>query len=303
MLFHFLTQMIPRRIPAAVLGIDVQPEGVNVVALKQLPKGYQIERLVTKLLPTVGVRGHGFTNSGLSTLLSGLVREHGWQKRLVALSLPIASVHLHKLMLPLTMREDDIEKEVATLGGNNNAKSVDFAELKAHPPDFRNVIGVTTKQEIIKEQMDCMHHAGLQLRIIDLDVYAITRAVCYALEWQLPLENMGAILYCRQDHCLLIGFDFEDVLFHQTLRIEDANLIQQIQQHIISALSVHQLQSLHQIAICGVGMNNIKLTGLPWVKCSQPFARVRGLEGAPYEVDLQNYWIAYGLALRKMPSW
>lgn len=290
-------------VPPSSLGLDIQPKAIHLVKIRQFARKRVVEQLLTKELPSSLQASDVLAQGGLSRALAEVVRECQLGGQSVAISLPVSHVSLERMQLPVAYNEEGIEKAIRqryTTREPDSDYCIDFSIEEESVPGYWDVELAMVQSSFIKQWVNCVNNAGLQLKLIDIDIYALVRAVCQARHWQVPVNKLGAILFATATQAQLIGFSKKRVLFQQRYSVQEMpNLAVLIKQQLQAALTMHSLHELHPLLVCSD--HKILLPDLPMVECEHPFMAMQFAEGVTMPVDPQRYWLACGLALRELP--
>lgn len=292
----------------SLLGIDIKSGGLYLAQLKQNKGSYGIERLIFHPLPSnVFVDGKIKEWNELTRHLTICVHEHGLRHTYVAIQIPAHLVRIQRLSLPLGLPDSEIELEVAAhlkrdLPGMTETLCLDFHRLHQDQTHM-DVLYIATRAAYLSAYQEAIQKAGLIIKIIDVDIYALQRVVTAYLAKTQQLNSIYALIYIQEETLLFMVVNAREVLFHQywdVVRGED--IVQQIKakhQQVLSTMTALEVDEwlltmsdirLEREQIVSLEALGIRPYSLPLLASDQP----------PKSAD---FWIACGLSMRRVPTW
>jgi type IV pilus assembly protein PilM len=212
-----------------LIGLDIQSDGIRLVQLTKHRRQLCVELAVLHPLPD-----DVFTQSKLvqwdvlTAALAELVVELGLNGLPAAIGLPAHAIRKQRIQLPLGLTEKEIEFEVIAhiqkdFPGMKEALCVDFSTLPCLNPGYMDIVFVAVKQAYLSHYVASMNAAGLKVKIADIDMYALMRAVRFTEAHSSFSNASNAVLTMTNNEALLIGYDQQDILFHQHWNIDKTN--------------------------------------------------------------------------------
>lgn len=217
-----------------LIGLDIQPHGIYLVQLKHSPLGIELLHLAMRELAP-GIFHHGKIHEwdALTAALLELNQALKLRGMATAISLPAHLVNMQHLQIPADLPNTDIEVEIAAhlrkhLPGLNEVLAIDYIEPAIAQPT--QLFFAATRQAYLEQYVQCVQTAGFAVKIVDIDIYAITRAISHALA-AATQTAMHAYIHVNQHMAIFIIFDAAAIYFHQTCDIsETTELLAQLSQ-------------------------------------------------------------------------
>ncbi|HTM63794.1 MAG TPA: pilus assembly protein PilM [Gammaproteobacteria bacterium] len=300
-------------------GIAVFPSNLHLVQLKKCKKGYAILRVRRYELPAaIYSEGKITAFQQLQKFLVDIVRQEELTAAKTVLSVGLNQVKMNQITVPAGLSDADIEAEICThvyrsLPAKAEPLAIDFYMKSAAKVEDVNVVFAAARKDYIERYHACVQAAGLKVVSIDVDVFALLRAVRYALRDNLTDAGKCCCVYLNDDYALMIILQNNEIIFYQQWDGADN-----------SRLSVTQLQWLEwcchhckmtDIKCAAVGGNHeliyaaVKIISARWT-CKifepDPFLAMPGASIADKNA-IQNspsiFLLACGLAMREVPVW
>ncbi|MCX8044040.1 MAG: pilus assembly protein PilM [Desulfobacterota bacterium] len=176
-----------------LVGLDIGTSAVKLVELDVIKGAYRLKNFGMARLPRETIVNGVIINADpLVQAIKNLFRNLKITNKHVAVSISGHPVIIKKISLPF-MTEDQlepvIEKEAEQyIPFDLEEVNIDFQILgqNEETPEQMDVMLVAAKKALIEEYVEVLKNAGLQTRIIDIDVFA--------------LENMFNINYVPEEH-------------------------------------------------------------------------------------------------------
>jgi hypothetical protein len=272
-------------------GIDIQPEGVHLVQLSHHKQSYSLQK--TGFFPLKAAlfdEGRISNWEGLTSQLFDCAREFDLVGAVVAAALPAPAVRLFCADIAETASElqvrDCLEDELPGLG---EALAIDYCALQSRPSAMAVAV---TKRDYLERYIASLMEAGFDLKVMDIDSCAIQRAM--------RCDN-SALLWQRRDTFTLIWQD-------------EKQLPQQIQwlasygEQNIAALSKQLAHTgVTQLRFCGSSYYRDLLikaqSQLCTIQTFTPDFIKSESKVLTSSINLSDYLLAIGLAMREAPVW
>ena len=242
------------------LGVDIQPDGIYMIKLIKNKKSYLVEQMAYGALP-VGVIEAGKVRHG--ALLKGMLLEmtvtHGFQGLKTAIALPAQMVRRERLRLPWNNVNEEtvkaaLKREWPEMTGEIR---VDFLTHGQVLEGLVQVSVTAAREKHVCQYEACVREAGLDVKVVDVDIYALQRALC----WNFPHAN--ALLYGTDHSVTLLGFDEKNVLVFHQWEVDDRQAA-----HEPILASVQTYQSLYpQLPWRGMVAAGLKDEWRDWQAC------------------------------------
>lgn len=309
------------RLPFAatsMTGVDIQSSEIRIAQLTSMGDGYRVDQAAAVSLPDgVILEGRIRDWRVITEVLSGLVSDCGLQGESAVVAMPASLVRMQCAMLPCGIPRDAVEAEIQALvqedfPGMREALYVDYrVRQETHDGDL-DVLYAAARRDDVMQYANAVTEAGLNVKIADIDIYALLRVLGYDMASD-SLEGVyAAVWVARASMSILIVLN-DEILFHQCWARKDAheNLTQ------LSA-RIHRFNAVfpgRQIKLLGCYSPGRELESLlsaqadpcqPEIRNLYPFGR---LQPGPHlrvtwdQENVTDYFIAFGAAMREVPQW
>lgn len=302
----------------SLVGIDIQSDYVRLIQLVKIKQGFLIERFAAYSLPT-GVFAEGKVKQWdvLSSLLSEWVHLWGLKNQPVALTLSAHLVRMQRMQVPVGLPPREIEAEIRAqltrdFPGMTDALAIDYTE-SMRQAGYSDLLFVATRQEYLLQYVNCIKAAGLNVKIVDVDIYALKRAVSFDLSQSVSVNENVALLYTTHRSILLVMFNQYEILFYQQWEKKETHdfLVEFKNRLQIFYATIGNVR-IHRLIVCAMAAY---LTWLPQALAELWEGEVcypqlfRHFQYAP-TIDAQflaqqasDFLIACGAAMREIPRW
>lgn len=271
-----------------MIGLDIQPDAARLVQLKRTKGVTQLVRQAVLPLPTDIFSARKIQQwNELQLLLTEWFDTLGIKNQAVAVSLPVQAVRMQRLTLSSKLSEAEVEAEIFAhlqreMIGINESLNIDFQLFPTPHGDTVDVIFTAVREVYLTNYVECIQAAGLIVKVVDVDCYALTRA--------LGVHNTRyAILHVKKTLTELLIFSERELIFYQHWQTgneeETAQYLKQNLQLFSSAAGYYVLQ---QLIICS----------------SSPLDLSRVMTGEVIESQLNvepDFLVANGLAMWEIP--
>ncbi len=287
-----------------LVGLDIYQDAL---CLMQVPWRKQQGMTVRHcpLPPTIFADGKIKDWDGLHAVLAAEVAGLGLKGMTAAIQLPAHLVRMQKRVLPFGLSSLAIESEIhrqlqRDLPGMSEALAIDFNELPQENDDEVAVLFFAARFAYVAQYVACVRKAGLNVKIVDVDLFALLRVVAFLLPAALQRFRARAVLYVRQSMAMMIINNAHDIPFYQQWKLtEVADFPQQVKSTLQWWRANFQVAVIDQLILCG---EHPYLTdNLP--QCADLATEVYDLNKQLFTDDVADFLIAYGLALRVTPTW
>lgn len=168
-----------------LLGLDIQPEAIRIVQIKRSRGRPIVLRFIEeKLDDSILIDDKLQRYDLLTARLIDLVKRYGLQRALTAACLPASQVIMRTTTMPAGAAQPDILAEIHAhlerdLPGLKEKLCIDFEVLTSKNQGVSEIHFVAAKLSAITQFVEALQAADLRPRIMDVDLYALKRAVCY----------------------------------------------------------------------------------------------------------------------------
>jgi Tfp pilus assembly PilM family ATPase len=306
--------MFPNFIPAYRVGIEIQPGMLQLLVLKVVHSLCTIKTALTVPLAPDVVKDNKIRRFDLlQTILHDIVHSHRLWGMKAAVAVPVPMVRLQTLDIFAGLPEKEVQTEIhlslqRDLPGLKETLAIDFVGSAASNPQQKKIWFAAARQEYLVQYAQCLNAAGLNTRLIDIDIYALVRVVNHLFSTKLISTAWHALLYANHQHIFLLVFNKDNIQFHQQWisHSEEQNTLEVLRQLQLFRASFPEqsLQTIFLAPTCHAfaGADVIKLFPEAEIICIKP-EHVESLISNAALFAPESSWIALGLALREMPAW
>lgn len=213
--------MFSRQSPS-LIGIDIQPSALRLVQLRRTHQTYDVERVDSIDLPSaVFMEGKIHQWDVIVSALTDWVQRSKVAGMAAVIVLPANRVRMKSITLPAGLLKTAIEAEIYAIlqrdfPGLNDALYMDYVFKEAGNPDEEEIIFVAARQETVMEYVQCVNRSGLQTKIVDVDVYAIQRALGLCSFHENRISEADMLVWETDDLVQIVVFDNQAILFYQS---------------------------------------------------------------------------------------
>lgn len=267
--------------PNIMTGIDIQPGMAYFAQIKHSKPGLRLVKAASCPLEASFFADDKVSQwDNVTEILFGWVRELGLEGAVVSAALPLSQTRLWSVNGVSQPSDEWLQHHLdQELPGLNNALVADYIVQPS------SVLVAAAKRDYVEHYTACLKEAGLQPKIMDIDVYAIFRASVFQ-DAHLPF------LWQQRSTFTLIWQDENDVP-------------QQLKWQVVSGaeasieLAKH-LKALHITTLwfCGADYYANQFSQL--IACT---IHRYTLSFTYSGVNLPDYLLALGLAMREVPAW
>jgi type IV pilus assembly protein PilM len=296
-----------------LLGIDIQPGVLRLAQLRKKGKRYLVEFADRSPLPREAF-GDGKINNfeRIGSYLEERVKLNNLNGLASVIQIPLNLVRIQQIQLPANMSHDAIREEIKVklekdFPGLLDSLLMDYVVETPTASPYSNVYFTVTRKEYVLQYVDCIHAAGLKVKVVDIDLFALKRLFHLV---SLPSENKVDVLICeRNETTELIIYSSYQILFHQQWHAEtEVELMLQLKNRLSVFLATFPNQIIRHIHIYTQHIfsakNNTELN-YP-VNYVDPFSSIElshHLQKKFTQENLSDYLTAFGLAMREVPKW
>lgn len=246
--------------------------------------------------------------------LSELLHTHRLKGSYAASCLPAHLVWMQRMQLPSGLSGSEMEAEVNAflkhhLPKIDEALGFDFFPVLLHGQDDVNVYVAATRKAYLFQYVRTLEKAGLKLRTVDVDLYAVVRAVERTVQFS-PTTGAQGIVYVDNGTATLIIFHWPDIKWYQQWELHDFNTLLEDIEHRIQLYDVAFPQHIRiPLLICGEIKGPTKMATLS----GHPVATLSSFEWASQFamadhlnkdfMDSFDFLVACGTAMRDFPKW
>jgi type IV pilus assembly protein PilM len=187
--FDFLKAKSP-----PLIGVDISSSAVKMVEISDAGKNlYRVERYAIEALPKDSVVDGNIANlEAVSEATKRAWKRLGTRIKNVALALPASAVITKKIVVPVGLREDEMELQVETEANQYipfalDEVNLDFQVLGPSPgnADEVEVLIAASRKEKVEDRVAAAEAAGLKALVMDVESFA-TQTAYELIAHQLP---------------------------------------------------------------------------------------------------------------------
>ena len=168
--------------PQPLLGLDIQADEIRLLQLQRSKKKRVIKQTLAQSLPAGAVIDGQIQAAELvSDRLQELVKSSKLPKCGVAIALPSHCVTTKRISVIKGLRESELEAEVISHLSHcfpiiTEGLCYDYMTFGSNDEMQDDVLLVATSFTCLNTHVTAVQNAGLQVRVVDVDQYALTRA-------------------------------------------------------------------------------------------------------------------------------
>ncbi len=185
--------------PQPLLGLDIQSDEIRLLQLQRAKKKCVIKKTVAMPLPVGSVvDGKIQEIEVVGDCLQKLVQDNRLQEHEVAIALPASSVLIQRISVARGLDEAEIEAEVIShlhhaLPGVTEGLCYDYVMPNQQEDIQNDVLVVATAFLHLNTPLTVVQNAGLKVRVVDVDQYALDRANQIVEQQRLSIEKKWLI--------------------------------------------------------------------------------------------------------------
>jgi type IV pilus assembly protein PilM len=177
-----------------LFGLDISSSSVKMLEVVEAGKGsYRVERYVIEPLPRDATVDGNISN--LESVVEAVKRGYkrlGTRAKHVAMAVPTGAVITKKIIVPASLRENELEVQVESEANQYipfalDEVNLDFQVIGPSPtsPDEQEVMIAATRKEKVEDRVAVAESAGLKAMVMDIESFAQQSALGLVIR-QLP---------------------------------------------------------------------------------------------------------------------
>jgi Tfp pilus assembly PilM family ATPase len=303
---------------SSVVGLDIRMNEVRLVLLRQAQSSIRLEQVDVIALPEgVVVDGKIIVADKLTATIQTLTQRFALQGHPVVLALPVQSVISKRIQLMKNQTQVNRQKEIAEnltryFPGVTQELCYDYVVLPAVDLLRENALLVATRYEQLNDYVNVVERAGLTVKIVDVDIYALVRAVKFITANQGAWSFIG-IVEVSSTTIQFVALYNDDITYHQQFNWGDhVDITTKLSGAIQLCCSKHQLKKIDKLYVFGQkeaidqmtsALMTIVGAGLQIIDPLQSIVASTSLSTATLKIAAEKMMVCYGLALRRLPRW
>ncbi|OGT35574.1 MAG: hypothetical protein A3F11_00080 [Gammaproteobacteria bacterium RIFCSPHIGHO2_12_FULL_37_14] len=308
-----------------MVGLDIQTNGIHLISLKKSKHTFFINHVAAQDFGTQPIYEAGKIKywDALTSLLADLVKRMDIQGMPASINLPANLVHMQRIQLPIGISDQEIESEIYA----NNQRDwpskdrlfLDFSKKlsKATATDSLEIFFALTYRDYLSQYIDCVCSAGLQVKVVDVDIYTWVRVVNYILKKshdndRIPFiykkDQVNALIYITLTKINLVIFHSEIIVYQSWDVSESIEDWEQINNKI-SALFTSITVNIYKLMMCGTHrhlsllVNHLTQSLQVPVCFSNLFTYFKSVDDCDRKYFSADFLTACGLAMRENGAW
>jgi Tfp pilus assembly PilM family ATPase len=300
------------------IGLDIRLNEIRFIHLRYISNTPRIEAIECIALPAHAiVEGRIKLPESVIQTLRTLVQKTHTQHLSTCMTLPAQGVISKRFqwLKKLTSKEQKRQAEeqlVSHFPGFSHELCYDYNILSELDDSHENVLLVATRQEQLNDYIHVAERAELSVKIIDVDTYALARAVRFVMAEKCDFSQI-AILHVELNSVLFIVMNDNEIMYHSCW---NDNNIEQISTKLNNAIQVfystYPQLPLNDLYISGEAEQVADV--LPKIQnaFNMKINRLRLFQEVNVNPAIslgetknfsENMMVCFGAALRRMPKW
>lgn len=222
-----------------MLGIDIHSTVIYTVKLSRKKPGWILEWATALSLPAVMIQEGNLSAENQTTLLlqEGIHKNYSRRHMVCAIALPAHLTIVQTIVLPMGLTSDEIKQEIVTqiqreLPEVTENLHIDFSMLSQQEDGYKHIFYAATKQTVLTQYVNCVQQAGLFVKIVDIDIYALCRIINLLMPNYL-LQTHYFIFHFFANRAILLAINHQQLVFYQTWNCNEyTDLFTQLQHYI-----------------------------------------------------------------------
>ncbi|OGT46588.1 MAG: hypothetical protein A3E83_07250 [Gammaproteobacteria bacterium RIFCSPHIGHO2_12_FULL_41_20] len=252
----------------------------------------------------------------LTAALQLFVQAHRLQQLATAIALPMHAVFSKRIQLSASLTEQELQEEVYAhiqrdLLGMDEQVSIDFSILDSDVY-VKHILVVAAKKDYLSHYVGVINQAGLQVKVVDVDGYALVRAVSYVSALSSEMTDAIAVFDLCHSGFMLVVFQQQYIVFTQREDLAGRDVYLQIKQALQSYATTCRYAPIQQLILCGTHIQCEEIRDFIAKEFAFSVSFLSAFPRIPIaaHVDLQAWQnrlpdllVCYGLAMRKRILW
>lgn len=301
-----------------IVGLDININEIRCIQMRQTKRQFIIEQAETQRLPEGAiVDGKIQVFDQVIECIRMIIQRMKIQNNFAAIALPVQSViskrtqQFKKMSHESRMREMT-ENLLHYFPGVTQELCYDYVVLSPVDALHDNVLVIATRYEQLNDYVNVVERAGLSVKIVDVDIYALARAVKFAIATEAG-SPLVAVLNVHANVARFLVLHHDEIIYHLQF---DYREITDIYAHLSSGIqiccSMHHLSQLNQLYLAGdTRIITLLVNEVPdkWNMTAQIVSPLQQMTLSPamssekIAENAEKLWICCGLAMRRIPGW
>lgn len=293
---------------SSVIGLHIHQYGIFLAQLRQMKNTFRIEQIAShKFINNLFVDDKIKDWNNLTNILTDMVRSLDLKGKYTVISLPANLVHMQKIQIPCGLNESEIQASINAqlqrdLPSMMDDLCVDFTFLSKNLSGYDDVHFTVSKQTYLERYLAVISAAGLIVRRVDVDIYALLRVIQFAL----PDIKNPLIAQILQTSARIFFSNSQQILFFNDWPVKDiGNITQQFINQLRICFTAHQDIPIKHLVCISEEYNFIELASQFGLKLHYPdiFVSMQinaNLDLSLLSANVQEFMTAYGLAMSNL---
>lgn len=224
-----------------LVGLDIGSNSVKLMEINSTTKPYVVKNFATAPLPDgLVVKDEIKDHAALGALIKELFRKNNIQTKAVALAIPRSSVIIKNIQVNSQLNAADIESRAWVEANHHFPDLVGeiYLDFSVTPipqdPSQLDLTLVACRKTQIKPYLDVLHEAGLNAEVIDVNSYALERAVNILME-EMPQISTVALLNLDMQLSTLLVVQENKLIYAHDQAYDGKRLVTQTKEYLQSA--------------------------------------------------------------------
>lgn len=241
MFFDALVQRIPflagmyKKSPGHVIGVDIGPDSLKLLQIIESDGVFSVEKYASASLPTGLILKEEIKDpSSIGGVLGGLVQKAGLTSKNIALAIPRSIAIIKTINVDARLSQEDIESR-AWIEANRHFPDLigdiylDFVITGPSTQDASQLelVLVACRKEQIKPYLEIITSAGLIPVIVDINSYALERALRLMMLEQPQIETL-ALLNLNKNLSTFIVLNRQSMIHAHDQTYDGSRLLSQV---------------------------------------------------------------------------
>ena len=244
---------------APALGLDIRDEGIHALQLCRQAKRLTIKNYFSIDLPAAAITGGKILQKdSVSAALTQAVARHHLRGYPAAIALSATCVISQQIALPGGLSAAAYARAIQLNHENYfatvpEALAYDYWSLPSTSPTQADFMLVAARARHLQTYVDVVQAAGLSVKYVDVDQFALLRALPWLIKAWRPQDKVG-ILHLSVGHADFIVCAAQQILWQQhvsSLRPETSALMEQLEQAVALYLSAPHALELDYLVLSG----------------------------------------------------
>jgi type IV pilus assembly protein PilM len=296
---------------SSLVGLDINPDEIRLLQLNHHQGQWSVENVASIELPAQAiVDGHIKQFDLVQEGLSSLVRNTKTRGAPAAIALPATLVMTQRIKLAAELTADECEAEISEnlaryLPITAEELCFDFVNLPVIESTTQEILLIASRQEPLNTYVRLVSAAGLKLRLVDVDSYALLRAVSLSLAT--VADEIVAVIDVNDGMSRFMVFQTQHIIFSHYWEAADLTQLEGAVERAMTLFkAAHKQCVIHQVILSGriAGWQHslahyFQTTLAVTPQVSNPFGNMRIAAGVNLSPDLAaRMQICCGLAMR-----